>query len=207
METVQHPVLGRLNASITPIRGDGDGQVEDTVNLMRGYVLADAGSPEVAAAVAEALEGGGHPVEAVFRFVKSRVQFVRDDQIATSWNDPDIVEVLIRPVDMLALGGVAQGDCDDFVMLAAAMLLNAGVDVKFVTVAADPRDTSRFSHVYLAAYVDGQRIPLDTSHGPKVGWEVPDERVYVKREWAVGRNPLALVLMIGAIYYAVSRYA
>jgi len=207
METIQHPVLGRLNASITPIRSDGDGQVADTINLMRGYVLADAGSPEVAGAVAEAMEGGGGPIEAVFRFVKGRVAFVRDDEIATSWNNPDIVEVLIRPVDMLALGGSAQGDCDDFVMLAAAMLLHLGVTVKFVTVAADPRDASRFSHIYLAAYSGGQRIPLDTSHGPHVGWEVPDERVYAKREWPVGRNPLALILMIGAIYYATYRYA
>ena len=207
METVNHPVLGRLNATITPVRGDGDGQVADTIALMRGYVLADRDSPQVQQAVQAALSRDPDPVNAVFQHVKGMVAFVQDAEIAQSWNDPDIVEVLIRPVDMVDLGSVAQGDCDDFVMLGSAMLLHLGIPVQFVTVAADPRDPTRFSHIYLAAYVDGQRIPLDTSHGEYPGWEVPDDRVFTKREWRVERNPLAMALTLGAIYYVVSRYA
>ncbi len=207
METVNHPVLGRLNATVTPVRSDGDGQVSDTIALMRGYVLADKASPQVKQAVRAALGRNPDPVNAVFDYVKGMVSFVNDSDISQSWNDPDIVEVLIRPVDMLSLGSVAQGDCDDFVMLGSAMLMNLDIDVQFVTVAADPRDPSRFSHIYLAAYVDGQRIPMDMSHGPHPGWEVPAHMVYAKREWAVKRNPLAMVLTLGAIYYAVQRYS
>lgn len=210
-QPVHHPVLGRLNYSTTTIREDPDGQVEDTIALMRAYVIEDVGSEEIGEAVREALgerRPGDGEVEAVWRWIRARVKFVLDRDTAAPFGSSDVVEVLIRPRDMVTLGGVARGDCDDFVMLGAAMLMRLGLGVRFVTVAADRRDTGRYSHVYLRVRTgDGQWVAFDSSHGKQVGWEAPRERVYRIREWAVRDNPLAAVLVIGALYYVVQRYA
>lgn len=206
METINHPSLGIVNASITPVREDGDGQVADTISLMQRYVAEDKDSFWVDQAVQESLELSPDPVDGVFRWVKSRVSFIHDSDIAVGWNNPDIVEVLIRPVDMIALGRVAQGDCDDYSMLAAAMLSRLGIRSTFVTIAADPRDPSRYSHVYVAAYPGDRRVPLDASHGPYAGWEAPEERVSRKQEWPVESGLsqlLPLIILIGAVYYAI----
>jgi len=49
---------------------------------------------------------------------------------------PELAEVLIRPVDLLAMR-TPSGDCDDFSMLAAAMLRALGIRASFKTAAAD----------------------------------------------------------------------
>ena len=43
---VRHPVLGEVKYSATTIREDPDGQVEDTIALMRAYVIEDIRSEE-----------------------------------------------------------------------------------------------------------------------------------------------------------------
>jgi len=96
------------------------------------------------------------------------------------------VEIPPLPRDLLALPvPVAQGDCDDYSMLAASMLLAEGIPCAFVTVAADSRDPSQFSHVYVVSRRGGARIPIDASHGPSVGWETPE--FYRRSEWPVAQ--------------------
>jgi transglutaminase-like putative cysteine protease len=199
---VQHPELGELQYETTVVRADPDGQVADTIALMRRYVLEDAGSDEVLRAIAEARAYEADPVAQVFWWVKSRLRFVHDEDLAAPWGSADIVEVLIRPRDMYSLDALRRGDCDDYVMMGAAMLARLGIAVHFVTVAAEPDDPGRFSHVYLAAYPGGVRIPLDASHGPRPGWEV--SRVWRRREWPVRESALGkvvgMVLLGGAVY-------
>jgi hypothetical protein len=48
--------------------------------------------------------------------------------------------------------------------------------------------------VYVAVECEGERIPLDASHGPHAGWEVANQ--YGKRrEWALNGAP-------GFMYFA-----
>jgi hypothetical protein len=99
------------------------------------------------------------------------------------------VETLVRPVDMRIMDH-PQGDCDDFAMTVRARMLALGIPCDFVTVAVDPDDPERYSHVYAIADCSAGacgarwtgKVPLDASHGAYPGWECPNP--YGKRtEW------------------------
>jgi len=210
---VSHPAWGDARYEATPVPGDEDpdGQVAAVIGMMRGYVLSDYRTPAVAAEARRALALDPDPVKAVFWHVKRGLSFVRDE-IQAAPMQPNhaypIVEVLVRPVDMATMcadGGCRRsGDCDDYAMYAAALLMNLGINVSFVTLAADSADPNRYSHVYLAAYPNGVRVPLDVSHGEYPGWEAPN--YYGKRtEWPVRSSMPAL--MAAVVLYAAARYA
>jgi hypothetical protein len=88
-------------------------------------------------------------------------------------------------------------------MLIAALLTAKNIRCRFVTVAADPSDGYQsFSHVYVAAYAEGRRMPLDASHGSWPGWEVPLKAVGRIREWPVNDDsycPRAAWLALAAL--------
>lgn len=179
---------------------------------MQRLVAEDAASPGVQRDALEAI-GGVDPnslssrekVERVFAYVKSRVSFTDDGVLAGSggFNEANpsapVVEVLIRPKDMAAMcenGGCKRvGDCDDFSMYTAALLAALGIPSSFVTVAADQAEPDRFSHVYVAAYPDGERVPMDTSHGPHAGWET--DNVTRIQEWPVSAAHGVVALAVG----------
>lgn len=206
MPILYHPGLGRqVNYSITVVGDDPDEQVAATIALMRRYVREDWGTELIRRDALQAQSESGYqdPASAVFRFIKTRLRFVKDETTLEPFAfSPELpgVEALIRPVDMaMQPAGRQIGDCDDYVMYGAALLKALGVDSRFVTVAADPADPSRYSHVYLAAYQDGYRIPLDLSHGDYPGWETGNP--YGKRrEWEIFGPELAPMvgLLIGA---------
>jgi hypothetical protein len=97
-------------------------------------------------------------------------------------------------------------DCDGFAMYTAALLQAHGIRSSFVTVAADPEQPDRFSHVYVVAYTsDGERIAMDTSHGPYPGWEVG--RYSRIEEWPVdgGGGLLPLLLLAAGTWWWFKR--
>lgn len=190
-----------------------DGQIADTIGLMQGYVREDCQAPAV---MRDALEAMGTPdwsqlpqrerVSRVFYYVKGKVRFVGDELLAAGTgmeeSGPPVVEVLIRPRDMAVLCDKTacqrMGDCDDFAMYTAALLSALGVKCAFVTVAADESQPQLFSHVYVAAYTDeGERIPLDTSHGPEPGWET--ERSTRIQEWPIEGAVSTTFLVAGLV--------
>jgi transglutaminase-like putative cysteine protease len=128
---------------------------------------------------------------AVYEWVKKNFEFSPDEERARFLpveKPGDIVEILVRPLDvsLLLRGGQRnQEDCDGYSTYIAALLTALGVKCSFVTVAANPDYPGVFSHVYVAAYCDGDRVALDASHGKFFGWEAPADRVSRKREWPV----------------------
>jgi hypothetical protein len=200
-----HDTLGAVRVSVRELGGDPDAQVGITIGVMRERVGQDAGEQEFKE-WAVGVCGDGDDIEKVGRaydHVKSALTFQRDEVNAAQLQgiDPnDVVEVIIRPVDMKRYveQGKSTGDCDDFSMYLACLLECVGVPCSFVTVAADAQAPYQYSHVYVAAYpeVDGSRVrvPLDASHGDGPGWEA-DQVVEVKRktEWSVG-NALGWVM-------------
>lgn len=157
--------------------------------MMRRYVQEDCNTPQIHRAVLEA-RLSGDPLYDTFRSVKQQMQFVNDEttvQPVQAESQLPVVEALIRPRDMAVLRH-KRGDCDDFCTYGAALLSAQGVPVSFVTVAADPSAPDTWSHVYLAAYPDsgpyrGQRVPMDISHGPYIGWETG--QAFKRQEWPV----------------------
>lgn len=138
-----------------------EARTAETIAEMMALALADSADPEIQAIAA------AHPSPAaLFEWVQAHVSFVDDA------SNPDFAlgrlsrlhELLIRPA-ALVRATRPQGDCDEFSMLLASLLLAQGRRPAFVTVAANPL-TADYSHVYVL--LDGRA--LDASHGPYPGW-------------------------------------
>lgn len=205
-----HPVLGLANYTAREMSIDPDRQVAQTLGVMCERVQEDAKDLEfVQRLFSLGLVGRTQreTCERVWEHAKQNIKFQRDEVTGLGvggFSEQDIVEVIIRPQDMARYvdQGVATGDCDDFSMYVAALLTAAGVPCAFVTCAADARDPSQFSHVYVAAYPGGDRFVLDSSHGPCPGWEV---RGFGRlQEWPVtGQFVIGFVSSVVAAFAAV----
>ncbi len=188
--SMYHPAFDAdVRYTTQELSDDPDTQVAQTCSLMAQYVREDAHSPEIFTDCVSASNAADPATVAAdcWAFVRSRIRFVNDDvtagPFAGMFKHP-IVETLCRPRDMSTRQGQRTGDCDDFSMYLAALLTANKIPCKFCTVAADSADPSRYSHVYVVAYPNGQRLPLDASHGQYPGWEV--ENKYGKRcEWNI----------------------
>lgn len=209
---IYHPAFdGPVNYEVSELSDDPDTAVAQTTELMNKYVREDCGSPEILRDAAEASQSSD-PLQITcdaWRYVRERIGFVNDDVTAQPFSPLfriPIIETLVRPRDMATAcsnGNCKRtGDCDDFSMYLACILKAHGIDSKFVTVAADDKDPSRYSHVYVAAYPAGQRIALDASHGPYAGWEV-ENRFGKRHEWESGGGMLGAVLIGAAVLMGV----
>lgn len=211
--TATHSTLGAGRYRVTELGDNPDGQVARTMRRMGELVAEDAADP-IFQAFANRTYAGIDPtdkqaiIDRAFSTVKGAIKFQRDEVSGAGLGDaspPDLVEFIVRPVDMCRYvdQGIAIGDCDDFSMLLACLLATRGISAKFCTVAAEDRAPDQYSHVYCVAYCDGQRIPLDSSHGEYPGWEVDQSRrVYRKTEWATdGGCPLVTLAVVGVAAY------
>jgi hypothetical protein len=120
-----------------------------------------------------------------FRGRSRCLKFVAHEELLPQLGfDPD-AQLLIPPYLFLAFG---LGDCPMYCMLTAAMLECAGVPWVMVTLAADRRDPSRWSHVYTSAILeDGTYLPVDTAAAAQrpdlgLGWEAQGFR---RAEWVM----------------------
>lgn len=198
-----------VNYTAVTLPDSADGQVAATIAMMRRYAVEDSKRPEMVQVLNDALAETPDVVEAAYAEVQKRMFFQRDEVTGEPFGN-DVVEVLLRPIDVLLLSETYQvpGDCDCQAMFLASLLLAGGVPCAFCTVGANPMAPERFSHVYVVAYPDtDRRIALDASHGKYTGWEVPDVGRY--HEWPltgaeVGAgsavNVLLLLLLIGGIW-------
>ena len=207
---IYSPAHGQvINVDATPLPEDPDEQVSAVIDMMLDYSDVDGVAPEIRArALRACAEGGGDCLAGNFADIKNSITFVQDEDTAapyTGWAQKEhgadyIPETLVRPVDMIRMGA-PQGDCDDFSMSLRARLVALGIPAKFVTVAVDPSDPARFSHVYVSADCSSGkcgrnysgRVPLDASHGPHVGWECGQVApVWRQMEW--GNSSLGWIL-------------
>ena len=187
MQTAYHPAFGqRVPYRFVNLPDSPDGQVRATCREVIRLIRHDAAfSPLVQEDAHTYLKAGqGNAITGVWK-LRDKMRFQQDEQTAneTDIQDPrikDTIEVLIRPHDqskLIRLRDVGIEDCDGYAMYAGCLLWALGIPVALVTVAADPDQPERFSHVYLAAYPEGpacRRIPLDFSHGKYPGWECPN---------------------------------
>lgn len=204
---------------------DADGQVAQTIARLRSNARRDAADPLIGELAQRAVRLGEAPgrtraqqaMYGAWALIKPNIRFRHDEDIAgdLAINDPrkaDVVEVIIPPRDQARL--IAQGggveDCDGFAGFASCLFTRLGIPCSFVTVAGDPAEPNRFTHVYLACYADGTRTALDFSHGPAPGWECPNAgRI---KEWPVSGSSFDLasalvpVAVVAAVYLAYSFY-
>ena len=203
MPAVYHPSFGaEVPYTIEALSSDSETQTEQTISRMAEYVREDSEAP-IIQTIAWRLAPLGASAEQtasnVWYWVKLSTVFVRDSEAAAPVvPEPELFEVLIRPVDLVRMR-YQGGDCDDFAMLTAALLRALGVPAYFVTLAADEREPGRYSHVFVYAEVaPGRMMALDTSHGPYPGWE--KKSAGKKRVWSV-ENPMMQLGGLGASEY------
>jgi hypothetical protein len=204
--TAYHPELGTLvNYEASPLSSDPDTQVAQTIHRMRRHVIEDSTSAPIQRDAAGIQASGADPVSGTFWHVKNRVGFRQDEQLAEPLRrflDGDVVEVLIRPRDLAQMDTPLE-DCDGYSSYGPAILRALGVPCNFVTVAADNREPGRFSHVYAACYPNGERVALDSSHGPYPGWDSIDSgQVTRVKEWAIDGPDWSELLLIGCVLFA-----
>lgn len=192
---------GPVEYSAAVTGDDPDQQVADSIGIMRNLVLRDCQTPEIQRDLQSAMSSQENcrlsandqyaTCDAIWAYTKGRINFVEDRDTAQPLgidtpNRP-VVETFIPPVWMsrICSDGSCQrtGDCDDFSMYAAALLKAAGIKAKFATVAANEQSPGQYSHVYVVAYPNGQRYPLDCSHGPAPGVEAAN--VGRRCEWDI----------------------
>lgn len=115
-------------------------------------------------------------VSALFRYVRDHIRYVRD---------PAGVELVYDPANLLRIGA---GDCDDKVVLLAALLESVGYQTEFETLATRP---GPFHHVIVRVKVGGRSVPLDpTVERAPPGWIHP--RVIRRRRYGESATPLDL---------------
>lgn len=162
-----------------------------TIELMRSHAFECSQSGIILTAVQQALALAGGSVRsqvlAIYDWVKDRVSFIEDEQALDAVGiDPD-KELLIKPDRLLAMSE-PKGDCDDYSMLLACMLIAAKlpIGISYVTIAADSTNPERYSHVYVSVQLpDTSYLALDASHGPYAGWE--ETKIFSKIHWNIKR--------------------
>lgn len=190
-----HGLFGVVPSNIRAFRTDSRNNyvsTADTIAEMKRVAISSSQHPVVIQAVNIALRNlpsDASLIEqsaAIFSWVKSHVRFVKHEQqqYELFGLGPDN-QLLITPERLLTMPNPS-GDCANYSMLLAAMLISLGwgLGISFVTVGADPNEPQRYSHVYvIAKYPCGKVISLDGSHGDYFGWETQD--VSKKKEWNV----------------------
>lgn len=178
-----------------PAAADSDTATKQTVDLMCRFIRESSIDPVVQDAanyIRQRMAGGDSPAQlawGVFWFAKHNCKFVVDEaplmrfeRIAPG-SGLGQQDMLISPAVLLRMDPwERKGDCDDFTMLCCALLKALGVPFVIVTIAADPSDPSRWSHVFCMALCPNA-IPVDASHGSGPGWMVPAEHTFRWQCW------------------------
>ena len=177
-------------------RYNSDVSTRDTIRVMQRLAHGYSRHPSVVMAVTHALSGIDPSSQrdvacAIFYWVRTNIRFVEDEtllyeQLGVDLEDLD-KELLIVPPVLLSMPN-PQGDCDDFSLLIAAMLLCAGLRPYFVTVAADPLEPHKFSHIYICVQLADENNHFCLDAGNRLvmvepGWESP--KVTRKAIWVV----------------------
>jgi hypothetical protein len=173
-----------------PAGGDIDTATRRTVQKMAEYIRSAACDPVLQSIAESAWRRFGNsspdPVMkcwAVFWFVKHYVRFVNDERTMLEVGVSDDEQDLLIHPSVLVRMKEPREDCDGFSMLAATLLKCLGVSSSLCTVAVNPRDPQRWSHVFVIAHWPGGSMAMDTSHGAYPGWMVPIEHMTRWQAW------------------------
>lgn len=201
-KTTMASAPGPVVAEAVEASDDNDTATKQTVEMMCKYVRAALTDPYIEYLARGACHlfsrDNSDPMSAawaVFWFLKHRVKKTYDEATMFRLGVPNQQDLLTDPRVLLRTRDAAE-DCDGFTMAAWALLRSIGVDVCMVTVACDPADRERWSHVFTmvklppAGETEGVWFPLDCSHGPRPGWMVPRAHITRWQAWNLDGQPI-----------------
>lgn len=167
-----------LKAQSTNFRRSYSATVQ-TIDLMKSLVWGSVGTPIIHRASSIVRKNANASNEllsvALHRWVRMNINYVPDELLVEQGTEGR--ELLIAPNVLLAMNP-AEGDCDDFSMVAAAIATSLGMAVRFVAVALEKNNPNRYSHIFIQVKdnvgPNGEKdwVTLDCSHGLYAGWEV-----------------------------------
>lgn len=195
------PPGGVLVAERQPAADDNDQVTAQTIEQMGRYVRESLDDPYILRAAQTARQFGSlnaacaqmpadqMDIWGVYWYVKHLVQFRLDEGALLDWQgETDQQDFLISPRVLIRMRQPRE-DCDGFSMLLATLLTVHGIPALFATVAADPSEPSRWSHVFALAKAGNRWIPLDASHGKYPGWMVPGAHIFKFQAWTLDGKP------------------
>ena len=179
-----------------PAADDTDTATAQTVQMMCDYIRKAASDPLVQACAKYAWQkfGMGSPDPAMkawgcFWWMKHCIKFRNDEATMFRIGERNQQDFLLSPSVLFRMDKPAE-DCDGFTMGEAVLLVCLGVPVVIATVAADPDDRNRWSHVFPVSIINGRALPLDASHGIGPGWMVPPQHIFRWQAWGLDGKPV-----------------
>ena len=178
-----------------PAAPDTDTSTKQTIAKMCEYIAAGASDDVCKFWALQAKERWAQGPDlaqqcwGVWWLVKHAVKFAKDEPRLFQIGEPDALDLLIAPA-VLVREQDRKEDCDGFTMLVCCLLKILGIPSVIVTVAADPSDPERWSHVFPMAEVNGAYLPMDASHGKFPGWMVPRDHISRWQAWDLNGNPV-----------------
>jgi hypothetical protein len=178
------------------LSNDPDTATCETVQEMCSQINSAADNPSIAAAAVDAVSTySGRPVvgadstdraSAAFWWCKWNLHFKHHGDMFEVWadelgNPQTKLQLLISP-DVLVRMQRMEGDCAIYTMMVCALLRALGLDYQIAVYAVNPMQPEIFSHVNAQAVIGRAVLPLDASHGPIPGWNLPERdasRVWV----------------------------
>ena len=144
---------------------DGNPGIFETIEKMRALALAP--SPRLDALAQRLLlahPGASSYVRAavVHRYLMDHLTYTQDHPDVEELTEP---ELLLAQVENRGSGF---GDCDDYAILAAGLLLRLGVPADFIV--ASTRPDRIYDHVYVQAKTNLGPVPMDAIFGQPFGW-------------------------------------
>jgi len=191
------PISAAIECDRIPAGDSTDVATERTIRMMAEYIRYGAVDPAIEATAEYAARHFSFGSDrspaalawAVFWYVKHCIKFRLDEATMFRVGLRDEHDFLTAPSVLVRMKDPSE-DCDGFTMLTAAMLSALSIPVYIVTVAANANEPQRWSHVFVVAIVDGQVMPLDTSHGIGPGWMVPRSRIFRLQAWNLDGDPV-----------------
>jgi hypothetical protein len=178
-----------------PAAPDTDTSTKQTIAKMCEYIAASASDDVCKFWALQAKERWAQGPDlaqqcwGVWWLVKHAVKFAKDEPRLFQIGEPDALDLLIAPA-VLVREQDRKEDCDGFTMLVCCLLKILGIPSVIVTIAADPSDPERWSHVFPMAEVNGAYLPMDASHGKFPGWMVPRDHISRWQAWDLNGNPV-----------------
>ena len=179
-----------------PAAPDTDTSTRQTIAKMCEYIAAGASDDvcqwwanEAKTRFAPQPKGAADQCWGVWWLVKHAVKFAKDEPRLFQIGEPDALDLLIAPA-VLVREQDRKEDCDGFTMLVCCLLKILGIPSVIVTVAADPENPERWSHVFPMAQLGNVNMSMDASHGKFPGWMVPREHIFRWQAWDLSGNPV-----------------
>ncbi len=183
---------------------DGIQGTDETVEMMAKVAMGPYGAGSVKIrnlALAIVHEAGVSEKDQLSEVIAIHVWVMRHLRYV---RDPYGIELLTYP-ETLAFDN-ANGDCDDHVILEAALLGSIGIATHFVVIGFAP---NLFSHVYLLADLKNGQIPLDPIvKNQPAGWQAPNpmiKKIYpANRPEGLGSLSSSVATSLGSILFILA---